>query len=85
MVISKDTSLIEFFKSSYAAKLWFKITFLSGLLVGLIWAWPDMISGDWLRVVLYLLITPIVLYCLHLVSYCIFLGALVLFDEVFRV
>jgi len=72
MVISKDTRLIEFLKSSYAPKLWFQIILLLGLLLGLMLAWPDLISGDWLSVVVHLIITPIWLYGLHLVSHILF-------------
>ena len=72
MSISKDTTLVEFIKTNYPAKIWFKIVLLLGLLLGFIYAWSDVISGDWVRVVLRLLITPIILYCLHLISYLIF-------------
>jgi len=72
MIFSKDMTLVEFLKTNYHVKIWIRVVLILGLFLGLMYAWSDLTSGDWIRVALYMIVTPIILYAFHIIFYLIF-------------
>ena len=62
----------DFLSTHYPAKEWFYFVMVCGLIVGLIWAWEYLLSGQFIRVLGFLILAPVFLYGIHLASFMVF-------------